>query len=178
MSDRIILKKCDENDVSSLSKIGVSTFEETFAAVNSKENMEAYLQKDFNEEKILREVQNPDSIFMLAQINENGIFSTAGYMKVNFAKAQTEEGYDNSMEIQRIYVKKSYKGKGVGSKLMETALDLAKDKCLDYVWLGVWENNFKALRFYQDKGFVIFGKHTFVLGEDRQTDLLMKKMLD
>ncbi len=178
MSEEIIFKQCSEEDVPSLSEIGAKTFEETFASENSKEDMEEYLQKDFNTEKIFSEVQNPESVFMLAQKKENGRFLPLGYMKVNFGSAQTEKGYDNSMEIQRIYVAKSFKGLGIGSRFMDFALKLAKERCVEYVWLGVWEHNYKAINFYQNKGFVRFGEHVFVLGEDRQTDFLMKKSLD
>ena len=178
MSKEIIFKQCGEENVAFLSEIGAKTFKETFAAENTKEDMEKYLQKDFNKEKILSEVQNPDSVFMLAQVKENDSLSPVGYMKVNFDSAQTEKGYDNSMEIQRIYVAKSCKGMGIGSHFMDCALKLAKERCVEYVWLGVWEHNYKAIKFYQDKGFVRFGEHVFVLGEDRQTDFLMKKTLD
>lgn len=178
MSKEIIFKQCSEEDVTSISEIGAKTFEETFASVNSKEDMEKYLQKDFNAEQILSEVQNPESIFMLAQVKENDSLLPVGYMKVNFGSAQTEKDYDNSMEIQRIYVAKSCKGLGIGSHFMDCALRLAEEKGLAYVWLGVWEHNYKAIKFYQDRGFVRFGEHVFVLGEDRQTDFLMKKTLD
>lgn len=178
MSEKIVFKQCSEKDAAALSEIGAKTFEETFAAENSKEDMEAYLQKDFNKEKILSEIQNPGSIFMLAETKENDRLLPAGYMKVNFGSAQTEKGYDNSMEIQRIYVAKSCKGQGIGSRFMDFALKQAKERGVEYVWLGVWEKNFKAIKFYQDKGFVRFGEHTFILGEDRQTDFLMKKTLD
>ena len=110
MSKEIIFKQCSEEDVASISEIGAKTFEETFASVNSKEDMEKYLQKDFNTEQILSEVQNPESIFMLAQVKENDSLLPVGYMKVNFGSAQTEKSYDNSMEIQRIYVAKSCMG--------------------------------------------------------------------
>lgn len=111
---------------------------------------------------------------MLAQVKENDCLSPVGYMKVNFGSAQTEKGYDNSMEIQRIYVSKSCKGMGIGSRFMDSALTLAKKKGVDYVWLGVWEHNHKAIKFYQDKGFVRFGEHFFVLGEDRHASVFHK----
>ncbi len=175
--NQIIYKKCGKEDLEEVCKIGALTFEETFAAENTKEDMEKYLQEDFNREKVLSEMENPSSVFYLAQIQEGEEKITAGYMKVNFDGAQTEEGYSNSLELQRIYVAKAHKGKGIGSHFMDEALHLAREKSVDYVWLGVWEKNFKAQKFYQDKGFIPFGQHTFILGEDRQTDYLMKKML-
>jgi len=95
-------------------------------------------------------------------------------MKVNFFGSQTEDGYENSLELQQIYVLKSYKGKGIGKKFMEAAINLARENNLEYVWLGVWKHNYKAIEFYKKKGFEKFGEHVFVLGKDEQVDYLMK----
>jgi len=175
--EKLVFKKCTIDDVPALAEIGALTFKETFAAENTEEDMAKYLQEDFNEEKIYAEVADKDSIFIIAQTESDGGLKTAAYMKVNFPSAQTEKGYENSLEIQRIYVAKACKGRGIGSHFMEKALEIARENKVEYVWLGVWEKNYKAIKFYQDKGFVPFGEHTFLLGNDPQTDYLMKKIL-
>jgi ribosomal protein S18 acetylase RimI-like enzyme len=60
---------------------------------------------------------------------------------------------------------------------MDACLELAKTRKYDVMWLGVWEFNPRAQRFYEKNGFRIVGKHTFILGSDPQTDLLMQKDL-
>lgn len=98
-----------------------------------------------------------------------------GYLKLNTAHAQTEPQAADALEIERIYVLSSYHGGGVGQALYHHAMSVAEDRKASYVWLGVWEHNHRALRFYEKNGFIAFGTHIFQLGNDQQTDILMKK---
>src|SRR5690606_20367188 len=111
---------------------------ETFSDQNTKEDMENYLIENFSNEQIKSEVINKDSRFYIAESNGGEVIA---YMKLNFDKAQTEPGHDNTLEVQRIYVLQEYKGKRIGKLLMEKAIEIAKDNNLNYIWLGVWEHN-------------------------------------
>lgn len=135
--------------------------------------MDAYASIAFTNQKILAELANPDSIFYFAMIGDE----IAGYLKLNFNHAQTEFRETSAMEIERIYVSIDHFRKGVGQQLMDFALDIASEKQIQYVWLGVWEHNTNALGFYRHNGFEVFSSHPFTLGDDLQTDLLMKKVL-
>ncbi|MFD2832491.1 GNAT family N-acetyltransferase [Christiangramia antarctica] len=73
---------------------------------------------------------------------------------------------------------KEFHGKKVGKMLYDKAIELAKEKNIDNVWLGVWEENLRAIRFYEKNGFVAFDKHIFKLGNDEQTDIMMKLKLN
>ncbi|SQA94253.1 GNAT family N-acetyltransferase [Capnocytophaga ochracea] len=157
-------------DIALLQAIGKQTFYETFAETNTSKDMEQYLTTSFGTAKIQQELSNPDSLFFFAE-EENEVI---GYLKLNFASAQTEPQDPNAMEIERIYVLKEFHGSGVGQALYQKAIEVAKERKVSYVWLGVWEKNERALRFYQKNGFVAFDAHTFVLGSDAQTDILMK----
>lgn len=170
----IIISKSGEKDLEILQNIGIQTFTETFAEDNTEEAMKQYLEESFNTEKIKSELTNPDSIFYIAWEEDNPV----GYLKVNSGKAQTELQDETSLEIERIYVKKSHHGKKVGQLLYDQALETAKQLGKSYLWLGVWEENLRALQFYRKNGFVEFDKHIFRLGEEEQTDLMMKKILD
>lgn len=169
MEDIQLIKAIPE-DMEKIRKIGIDTITETFAMSNEDENTEMYLNESFNPEKILKELNDPDSEFYLAELNEKVI----GYLKINFAKAQTDVHDINSLEIERIYVLKNFHGKGIGKRLFDKALDIAIKNRFDYIWLGVWENNHRAISFYKKMGFVEFDKHIFRYGNDDQTDLLMK----
>lgn len=158
------------NEIRQLQEIGKQTFSETFAVDNSKENMKGYLEKGFSIDKLKSELTDTNSQFYFAVIDD-GI---AGYLKINFGQTQTEIKDKNSLEIERIYVLKEFHGKKVGQKLYEKAMEIAKKKNVDYVWLGVWEKNPRAIRFYEKNGFVAFDKHVFQLGNDEQTDIMMK----
>ncbi|MDR6462159.1 GNAT family N-acetyltransferase [Chryseobacterium sediminis] len=170
----IIINTSSEKDLETLQNIGIQTFTETFAEDNTEEAMKKYLEESFNTEKIKSELNNPDSFFYIAWEEDNPV----GYLKVNSGKAQTELQDETSLEIERIYVKKSHHGKKVGQLLYNQALETAKQLGKSYLWLGVWEENLRALQFYRKNGFVEFDKHIFRLGEEEQTDLMMKKVLD
>ncbi len=79
---------------------------------------------------------------------------------------------------QRLYILRQYKRNGLGTRFMNTAFDMARVQGKSVIWLGVWEHNDAAIAFYKRMGFVHFGSHDFVLGEDRQTDLLMEAAVD
>lgn len=153
-----------------LLRIGRKTFKESFSASNSKKNIKEYLKAAFSEKKIASELSNPHSQFYFARSKGKVI----GYLKINVAEAQTELKEEPGLEIERIYVLATFHGLGVGQALFNKALQIAKEKKAPYIWLGVWEENPKALRFYQRNGFSAFGKHSFQLGDEEQTDILMK----
>lgn len=161
------------NDIKLLQDIGRKTFYETFSAGNSQENMTKYLEEEFSEEKLMSELNNEHSEFYFAVIDDKVV----GYLKLNFGSSQTELQDSTSLEIERIYVLQECHGKKVGQVLYEKAMQVAVDKKVNYVWLGVWEENPRAIRFYQKNGFVEFDKHIFRLGDDEQTDIMMKKFL-
>lgn len=170
----IIISKSGEKDLETLQSTGIQTFTETFAEDNTEEAMKQYLEDSFNTEKIKSELNNPDSLFYIAWEEDNPV----GYLKMNSGKAQTELQDETSLEIERIYVKKSHHGKKVGQLLYNQALETAQQLGKSYLWLGVWEKNLRAINFYSKNGFVEFDKHIFRLGEEEQTDLMMKKVLD
>ncbi len=169
--DTFQILRASANDAEKLQKIAQRTFFETFEAVNSAENMQFYLTNNFSLEKLTLELQCSQSEFYFLQCN-NEILA---YLKINFGEAQVEKMLDNAAEIERLYVLKDFQGKNIGNLLMEKAFQSAAVNNCRCVWLGVWEHNVKAIRFYQKLGFVEFDKHLFVLGDDKQTDILMKK---
>ena len=159
------------SDVSILRGIARDTFIETFSEANKAEDMDRYLAKNFSEDQLARELSNPNSFFYVAEVNGNVV----GYLKLNTAHAQTEPQAADALEIERIYVLSNYHGNGVGQALYHHAMSVAEDRKASYVWLGVWEHNHRALRFYEKNGFTAFGTHIFQLGNDQQTDILMQK---
>jgi diamine N-acetyltransferase len=165
--------KVTPSDIDQLQQISVKTFTDTFAEYNSEENMAYYLDQGFSKEKLAAEIADTNSAFYFAQLNTELI----GYLKVNEAAAQTELKDHHALEIERIYVTKEYQGKKIGQLLYNWALKLAEEKKAHYIWLGVWEHNLKAIRFYEKNGFVAFSSHVFRLGSDEQTDIMMRKEL-
>ena len=166
----IIIRKATISDLEVIQEISKQTFIETFAAVNTPENMENYVRENFNSQQLALEVNNRESSFYLASL-ENKII---GYMKLNFGDSQTEIHSLQAMEIHRIYVLEAFHGKKIGQLLLNEAILIGQHAGVDSIWLGVWEKNHKAIEFYSKNDFVEFDKHIFTLGNDVQTDLLME----
>ena len=161
-------------DLLALQEISRQTFFDTFAEVNTKADMSQYLEVNLSLDQLAEELNNPSTSFYFVKSN-NEILA---YLKLNEAKAQTEKREVPSMEIERIYVRKEYQNRGVGQFLLDFSFQLTKDKKMKLIWLGVWEHNVSAIRFYERNQFQLFGKHSFILGSDEQTDLLMELHLD
>ena len=169
----ISLEKISVSDVEWLQEISKQTFIETFAAVNTESNMTKYLEESLSIPTLTYELMTAGSEFYFAKIEDKIV----GYLKLNFGNAQTESMGDNSIEIERIYVLNAFLGQGIGQFMFDQAIEIAHQKQLKFLWLGVWEENHRALNFYKKNGLVEFDKHNFILGNDVQTDVLMKIML-
>jgi len=169
----VSIKKVEVAEVDTLLAYSKKIFYEFFAPVNDLVHMDAYAAVAFTPECMLGQLTNPDSEFYFALDEDNIV----GYIKLNFNNAQTEFQDKNALEIERIYVSGKHHGRYIGRQLLDFAVDIALSKQFDYVWLGVWEHNHKAIGFYRRHGFEFCGSHEFLLGDDRQTDLLMKKLL-
>lgn len=166
----IIIREVKKTEVTALQEIGKVTFAEAFGTYNVPSDLEKYMAQSFGFERIKSEFDHPESYFYFAE-SEGEI---VGYLKVNKEGAQTESTIENALEIERIYVLSKFHGKNVGQLLYNKALEIAKSENFERIWLGVWEKNPKAIRFYEKNGFVTFDKHIFKLGNDEQTDILMK----
>lgn len=171
--ETIEISKITKDEILQLQEIGRQTFYETFAESNTDDNMKTYLENGFSIDKITAELNDANAAFYFAKIDQRVI----GYLKLNFGESQTELKDDKGLEIERIYVLKEFHGQKIGQIIYDKAIEIAKQKNVDYVWLGVWEENPRAINFYKKNGFVAFDKHIFKLGEDEQTDIMMKLKL-
>ena len=170
MHNFVVFRKLNTGDVKKLRALAIRTFSEKFTEDNTDDNLEKYITTAFNEEKLLTELKSADCEFYFTLVNTNVV----GYMKLNSGNAQTEPMGNEMLELERIYVLKEYQGKKIGSAMLKKAITFARDRKYTCIWLGVWEENKAAIAFYQRFGFEAFGTHDFMLGNDRQTDVLMK----
>ncbi|SDC21601.1 GNAT family N-acetyltransferase [Pedobacter soli] len=173
MHHSITIQQIGPSAILTLQIISRQIFLEAFADTTSEANMQAYLDSSFSYDKLLAELENPGSKFYFALSEENVV----GYLKLNTGDAQTEQELEDALEIERIYVLAAYHGQKVGQALLNKAFEVAEELQYKNIWLGVWENNQRAIRFYTKAGFEVFNSHIFRLGDDEQTDLMMKKQL-
>lgn len=160
-------------DVTSLVSLGETTFIETFAHLNTEADMRQYLNENFSVDEVTKELLDKDNKFFLAFWDKQPI----AYMKLRLGPHPDQPKNTRALELERIYVLKDYLQKKVGTALVQHALVFGQNLGYQTLWLGVWEHNERAINFYKRWGFTPYGDHTFVLGSDRQTDILMKKDL-
>lgn len=169
----INIKKCTLEDSRKLQEISYETFNETFKHQNSPENMNGYLERAFNLKQLEKELSNISSQFFFVYFNNE----VAGYLKVNTNDAQSEEMGEESLEIERIYIKNKFQKHGLGKSLLSKAMEIAMERHKNKIWLGVWEKNENAIAFYNKMGFVQTGVHSFYMGDEEQMDFIMTKTL-
>jgi len=169
---RIITAKA--SDAQALTTLSVKTFRDTFGADNKKEDMDKYIAEDMSEARITQQLIDPQNVFFLAYREE----ALIGYAKVRSTKIPEALKYNRPIELERIYVVQDHLGTKAGAALLQHCISYAKENNKDVLWLGVWEHNHRAVSFYKRWGFDLFGSHHFRLGDDLQTDVLMKKELD
>lgn len=165
------MKKCSHENLEILQEISIETFNDTFKEQNSPENMQAYLERAFNLEQLKNELSNMYSEFFLLYYNDE----LAGYLKVNSNDAQSEKMGDESLEIERIYVKNKFQKHGIGKYLLNKAIEIAMKRNKKKIWLGVWEKNENAIAFYKKMEFVHTDSHSFYMGDEEQIDYIMTK---
>lgn len=173
---RIALAKPNAATAAQLAELGRKTFQDTFGATNTAADMAAYLAENFGPELQLAELQDRDNTFLLAHMQADLV----GYAKLRDNSALgLADGQDPAgrLEIERLYVRDDWQGTGLGAALMRGILALAEQLHCAAVVLGVWEKNDRARAFYQRFGFREIGRHEFRLGQDVQTDLIMRKGL-
>lgn len=173
MKDEITIRNCTKKDAEKILALAIRTFRDTFDESNTPENMMLYITGQLTLPKIKEALEEKGSVFFLAEKAGQAV----GYARVR--QSPLPEGFseENAIEIERLYVDKKFIGKRVGYLLMNSCLRHATRNGFKTVWLGVWEHNTRALAFYEKWGFQKFGHHTFMLGNDAQTDLLMKKII-
>ena len=165
--NEIIIKQATRKDAALIADVSRKAFYDTFAAYNTAEDMDKFMTEQFSRQKLMDEVEAEGNIFLLAYSNEE----VAGYARL----CESPDLIDKkAIEIARIYAVQDSIGKGVGSALMQHCIGIAKERGKQVIWLGVWEKNQRAIDFYIKWGFEKFGEHPFMLGNDAQTDWLMK----
>jgi GNAT superfamily N-acetyltransferase len=174
MSATITISIAGPSEAELIADLSRRTFYDTFAPHNTAENMDQFLQTEFTREKLVEQVGAPRNTFLLAWLDNQPV----GYTRL-YEGTEPPRGIAGtaSIEIARLYAEQHAIGKGIGKALMEASIDVARGKDKQWIWLGVWEHNLRAIAFYQKMGFEIFDRHIFLLGQDVQYDWWMRRRL-
>lgn len=168
------IRKANINDAKLLADLGSKTFYDTYHKHNTVDDMEQYLSSNFTIKHLEDELNLASNDFYIAEKNNEVV----GYIKISESVPPKEVSHLQTLEIARIYAVETLHGKGVGTMLLKKAFDIAMLRSKDIVWLGVWQKNDKAIRFYKKNGFVIVAATQFTLGTDVQDDWIMAKYFD
>lgn len=161
------------DQMQALRQVAISSYADTFADSNSPENLTAFFETNYNLPQLEREFHEPGSKLYLA-LDETDV---VGFVRLRQSNEVVSYLGENTIELQRLYVLTSAQGKSVGKLLMEKSLEYALTHKFEWIWLGVWEKNYKAQKFYERWGFERFSEHTFWMGDDPQVDWLLRKKL-
>jgi diamine N-acetyltransferase len=161
-------------DATIVAAIAERTFRATFADQNSATDMDALCQSAYGTEIQRRELADPARETWI--LDDHG--TAVGYFMLR--RGAPPEGAVGTVpvEILRFYLDQHQQGTGAGRQMMTFALERCTRMGADAVWLGVWEENLRAIAFYERFGFSVFGSHIFRVGSDPQTDLLLHRRID
>jgi GNAT superfamily N-acetyltransferase len=171
-----MIRRGNLNDVLLLQEIGIKTFDDTFGNTCTKEDMRGVLDLYFNSAQLELELQDENDNFFFFEEDE----IVKGYMRINAKHDCPLALFQNkkSIELVRLYVLKEFHGTGVANGLMDFAIDFARRKDFNVMYLSVWEYNFRARGFYEKHGFLNSGiENDFPLGSTPQTDYWFVKEL-
>ncbi len=160
-------------DMALVQAIGREVYTETFLPFNTAENMRVYLEEAYNLPQLQREWAEPGAAYYLAWVGE----MPAGFLRLRNSDEVIQQLGPNTLELQRLYIYSRFHGQGVANKLMEVYLSEARTRGVEWLWLGVWERNYRAQAFYKKWGFEKFGEHVFQMGDDPQIDWLLCRKL-
>ncbi len=169
----IKIVQCHIKDLNLFREIGIRCFKEAYEPVEHPVDFQLYLDRAYEIEQLKSEFKNPESAFYFLKKGAE----IAGFIKLNEGNAQTEKLDSRYLEIERIYLLKKFYRQGLGTVLIDFAIEIAKSKGKEKVWLGVWEENARAISFYKKQGFKVFGEHTFMVGNLPEIDLMMEKIV-
>ena len=175
MNPTVEIRRANFEDAETLAKIGLQSFNEAFAGhpKNHPEDMKIYTDEAFSVESLRKELNDKEAIFFVTEL-ENKI---VGYAKLQQNSREDCVTGENPLELNRLYALDRHIGKGIGKALMLKCLEFAETNKHDTFWLGVWEFNFRAQKFYEKFGFEKCGEHVFQLGTDPQIDWIMERKI-
>jgi ribosomal protein S18 acetylase RimI-like enzyme len=165
------IRTATSTDAALLAELAARTFLETFGAENTPEDMALHLARTYGEAIQRRELADPSRTYLIAEVDA----ATAGYALVRAGSGPPCVTGKQPIEIERFYVEGSWHGRGVAQTLMAACESEARRRAGQTLWLGVWERNERARRFYEKMGFVDVGSQRFVVGNDPQTDRVLSR---
>ncbi|WVW81702.1 hypothetical protein I302_103697 [Kwoniella bestiolae CBS 10118] len=160
-------------DAQQISELVGTTWSKLFGYSVSPTDLEQYITITLSPSSFEAELQSPQNIFICAYSpsDESKIVGVAQLV----LDSKPSVDIPNSIELQRLYAHPSTHGTGLGQLLISESEEKARQLGKNKIWLGVWENNTRGIRFYGKVGFREVGEKVFFAGGSRRRDLVMCK---
>ena len=158
-------------DAAALAELGAHTFTQTFGHLYEPGDLETFLQ-NHSPENWDKELNDP--AFEVRVAESDG--QLVGYVKLGPPHLPFEPRGE-AAELRQLYVVEEMKGQGVAQALMEWVIERARDQRADYLYLSVFTENNRALRFYEKYGFEPEGTYAFMVGNHADEDIVMRLKL-
>ncbi|MCC6241633.1 MAG: GNAT family N-acetyltransferase [Gemmatimonadaceae bacterium] len=166
------IRTATANDVADVSAFAKRVFVRAFAADNDPANMAWYVGSAFTPTRQADELRDPRLTYLVAHVSDGTLVAYAVLRADAPDPAVVGEA---PIELWRFYVDHTVHGQGVAGQLMSACVEAARTRGAQTLWLGVWEHNPRAIRFYEKCGFIDVGSHLFQMGTDPQTDRVMSR---
>jgi ribosomal protein S18 acetylase RimI-like enzyme len=169
-----VIRRATAEDAAKVAELALRSFMDAFAAQNRPEDVQAYTARVYGPAQQAAEIADPHITTLVVEVDGR----MAAYAQVR--RGTTAPGVDDptAAEIMRFYVDRPWHGRGIAQRMMDAALQAARDFGARSVWLGVWEHNARGIAFYNKLGFRVVASHNFLLGSDLQNDFVMTRSLD
>lgn len=169
----VTVRRATTRDAAMLADLAARTFVETFGAQNNPADLELYLRTAYSPEIQRAELEDPTVTYLIAEVDG----SVAGFAMIGAGRTPDSVPYESAVEVMRFYVDHPWHGSGIARVLMDATVREAERRGAAAIWLGVWEKNPRAIRFYEKQGFRDVGAKTFTVGTDVQHDRVMARPL-
>lgn len=171
--DSVTIRAATKEDLPTVLRVAIASYEDAFAEFNTRENMEAFYAESYTLDRFIMEFDEPQAVLFVACRDE----AIIGFARLRVNPEADGHLDGTAIELQRLYIHPDHQGIRAGAWLMQRAIEYANAQPFDWLWLGVWERNYKAQAFYEKHGFIRFSEHIFQVGDDPQTDWLLKRRL-
>ena len=174
MSSGIIIRRANADDARLISTLATVTFFEAYFEQDDPPDLANYLAETFSEDVIASELADPDTYFFI--VHRGG--PAVGYAKLRDKDPHSSVPSPNAIELQRIYLVERVWRTGIGEQLLSHCIEFARSKGKNVLWLGVWEENPRAIRFYRKHGFTRVGTLEFPYGSTVGINAVMQLELN
>lgn len=168
----LIVERGDDRHLDAVAELAARSFRETYDWYNPPERIDAYIRDHLTVDHLRRELNEG---ITLLHASHGG--QTVGYATLGPGATPSEVRFARPLELKRFYIDHAWHGHGFGRQLMNAVIDWANEDGWSGLWLGVWEQNPKAIGFYESMGYRRVGTINFQFADDPQTDILMVRQI-